>query len=114
MIKPIVFPVLVCLSIGPVFAQDVAPVSPAEVDQGVSLMQQGAKLLLKGLMSNMKPAMDDMSRAIAEMQPGLQNLITMMGDVGNYHAPEMLSNGDIIIRHKTPAEMLQKAPETDL
>ena len=58
--------------------------------------------------------MQDMQRAITEMQPALNDLLAMMGDVTNYHAPEMLENGDIILRHKTPAELAPKAPEIDL
>jgi hypothetical protein len=34
----------------------------------------------------------------------------MIGDVRNYHAPEMLPNGDIIIRRRVPAP----APEIEL
>ena len=103
-----------CFSMAPAIAQDTGPTPSGDVDAGVSLLQQGAKLLLKGLMSNMEPAMQDMQRAITEMQPALNDLLDMMGDVTNYHAPEMLENGDIILRHKTPAELAPKAPEIDL
>lgn len=109
--KHALFPVLVCLSLAPAMAQEFAP---ADVDKGVSLLQEGAKLLLKGLMANVEPAMQDMGRAISEMQPALAELLAMMGDVTKYHAPEMLENGDIIIRHKTPAELAPAAPEIDL
>ena len=105
---------LFCLSMTPAVAQDASPTPPGDVDEGVSLLQEGAKLLLKGLMANMEPAMQDMSRAITEMQPALKDLLAMMGDVSKYHAPEMLENGDIILRHKTPAELAPKAPEIDL
>ena len=105
---------LICLSTTPVVAQDASPTPPGDVDEGVSLLQEGAKLLLKGLMANMEPAMQDMSRAIIEMQPALKDLLAMMGDVSKYHAPELLENGDIILRHKTPAELAPKAPEIDL
>ena len=107
-------PLLICLSCAPAFAQDVVPTPPDDVDEGVSLLQEGAKLLLKGLMANMEPAMQDMGRAITEMQPALNDLLAMMGDVTKYHAPEMLENGDIILRHKTPAELAPAAPEIDL
>jgi len=55
-----------------------------------------------------------MGRAITELQPALNDLLAMMGDLTKYHAPEMLENGDIILRHKTPAELTPKAPGTDL
>lgn len=107
-------PLLVCLFMTPALAQDASPLPSGDVDEGVSLLQEGAKLLLKGLMANMEPAMQDMGRAITDMQPALTELLAMMGDVTKYHAPEMLENGDIIIRHKTPAELAPKAPEIDL
>lgn len=112
--KRILFPLLTCLSMAPALAQDASPTPPADLDQGVSLMQEGAKLLLKGLMSNIEPAMQEMGRALTEMQPALTDLLAMMGDVTKYHAPEMLENGDIIIRRKTPAELAPAAPEIDL
>jgi hypothetical protein len=34
----------------------------------------------------------------------LRELSAMIGDIGNYHAPEMMPNGDIIIRRKLPGE----------
>jgi hypothetical protein len=112
--KCAILPLLFCLSLTPAFAQDTNPPPPGDVDEGVSLLQEGAKLLLKGLMANMEPAMQDMGRAITEMQPALTDLLAMMGDVTKYHAPEMLENGDIILRHKTPAELAPKAPEIEL
>jgi hypothetical protein len=112
--KRALLPLLFCLSVAPALAQDTSPTPPGNVDEGVSLMQEGAKLLLKGLMSNMEPAMQDMGRALSELQPAMTDLLAMMGDVTKYHAPEMLENGDIIIRHKTPAELAPKAPEIDL
>ena len=112
--KNALIPLLFCLSLTPAFAQDETPATPGDVDEGVSLLHEGAKLLLKGLMSNMEPAMQDMGRAITEMQPALKELLGMMGDVTKYHAPEMLENGDIIIRRKTPAELAPAAPEVDL
>ena len=116
--KYLVFPLLLCLSCAPAYAEDASPTlpgtPPGDVDEGVSLLQEGAKLLLKGLMANMEPAMQDMGRAITEMQPALNDLLAMMGDISKYHAPEMLENGDIILRHKTPVELAPAAPEIDL
>ena len=112
--KRAIIPLLICLWAAPVAAQDASPAPPGDVDQGVSLLQEGAKLLLKGLMSNMEPAMQEMGRAMTDLQPALQDLLVMMGDVTKYHAPEMLKNGDIIIRRKTAAELAPAAPEIEL
>lgn len=110
----VVYPLMVCLLASPAVAQEAAPIPPGEVEEGFSLMEEGAKLLFKGLMSGMEPAMKDMGRALTEMEPALRDLMAMMGDFGNYHAPELQENGDIIIRRKTAVEMLQKGPEVDL
>lgn len=112
--KYALYPGLLCLFLSPVAAQDAAPLPPGQVQEGFSLMEEGARLLLKGLMSSMEPAMDDMGRALIQMEPALRDLMAMMGDIDNYHAPEMLENGDIIIRRKTAVEMLQKGPEIEL
>ncbi len=77
-------------------------------------MEQGAKLLFRGIMSGMEPAIDDMGRALTEMQPALKDLMAMIGDLDKYHAPEMLENGDIIIRRKLPWELAPATPEIDL
>lgn len=112
--KHVTYPVLLALLVAPVAAQEAHPVPPGEVEEGFSLMEEGAKLLFKGLMSSMEPAMEDMGRALTELEPALRDLIAMMGDIDSYHAPEMLENGDIIIRKKSAVEMLQKGPEIDL
>ena len=78
---------------------------PPGVDEGVGLMQKGAEILLRGLMENMEPALKDMGEAMAQMEPKLRELMAMVDDITNYHAPEKLENGDILIRRKTPAEL---------
>jgi len=111
---------LVALLSGPGLAQDAPPATP-EVEDGLSLMQQGARLLFRGLMSEMEPALDEMGRALEalepalrEMEPALRKLIALMDDVTNFHAPEILPNGDIIIRRKTPQELAAPPAEIEL
>lgn len=95
-----------CLLVSPALAEEVKPVPDAE---GFSLMEEGAKLVLRGLMTEMEPALDEMGKALSEMEPALkelgpkfQQLIAMIDDFKNYDAPEMLPNGDIIIRRNAP------------
>jgi len=100
--------------IAPVFAVLAAPSlaqdSPESVDKGFSLLQEGARILMESMLKEMEPALRDMQEDLGamlkEMEPGLRDLGTMIGDLRNYHAPEKLPNGDIIIRRKTPAEIL--------
>lgn len=88
----------------------------AEEDRGLSLMERGAQMLMEGLMREMEPAMDglqDMAQEFgpalrdfaAQMGPALRNLLEDVEDWSVYHPPELLENGDIIIRRKTPPEL---------
>jgi len=90
----------------PVLAEDTAPLPEAE---GFSLMEEGAKLLFRGLMSEMEPTLNDMQEAWKDMEPALREfgpkfrqLVAMIDDFKNYDAPEILPNGDIIIRRNAP------------
>lgn len=92
------------LSASPVLAQQ------SDVEQGSDLLQEGAKLLLRGLMAEIEPELDDMAKALDEAAPQIQSLMEMIGDIRNYHPPEVLPNGDILIRKKTPAEIAAEEP----
>jgi hypothetical protein len=100
--------------IGPVFAVLATPALAQDgsesVDKGFSLLQEGARILMESMLKEMEPTLrgmqDDLGTVLKEMEPGLRDLGSMIGDLRNYHAPEKLPNGDIIIRRKTPAEIL--------
>ncbi len=109
--KRLILPLVLTLLLQPLQAQEATP-NP-DVDEGMSLLEQGAELLLRGMMSEMEPALRDMSEAFAQAEPMFRDLIAKMGDLSNYHAPQMLPNGDIIIRRKLPAELLPP-PEVEL
>jgi len=108
---------LIALLAAPVQAED----TPApDAREGLSLMEEGAKLLLRGLMREVEPAMDDLRgmaegmepalrQFVDEMGPAMADIIGKMGDITQYHPPEMLPNGDIILRRKTP--LLPEVPE---
>ena len=46
---------------------------------------------------------------VEEMGPALEELAAKLGDLTAYHPPEVLENGDIIIRHKKPVEPEKEA-----
>lgn len=92
-----------------------APAYAEESDEGMSLMERGAQLLMEGLMQEMEPALDDLKALADEFGPALESFSAQMGpalrgllaeveDWSVYHPPEMLDNGDIIIRRKVPTE----------
>ena len=109
--KPLILALL--LLPAPVMAQT----PPSDADKGLSLMQQGAELLFNHMLGQVEPSLQDMAKTLQEAQPKLMEILAMIDDLANYHAPEKLPNGDIILRRKTPAELkLEALPgaETEL
>lgn len=87
-----------------------APVS-ADEESGKSLMERGAEMFMEGLRQEMEPRLDElrgmaeqfgpsMRSFIEEMGPAFMDLVDEVKDWSRYEAPEMLPNGDIIIRRK--------------
>ncbi len=68
----------------PVAAED-----PSE-GEGTDLMAEALRLFMQGLMQEMEPALDDMRG--------------LLDNLDAYHPPEVLPNGDIIIRRKQRPE----------
>ena len=82
------------LAASPAFPQEEGG-STTDMEEGFSLLEEGTKLLLRGLLSEMEPALRELEGALRELDA--------------YHPPEVLPNGDIIIRRKVP---LDPVPET--
>mmetsp|Transcript_22977 Transcript_22977/g.38754 ORF Transcript_22977/g.38754 Transcript_22977/m.38754 type:complete len:123 (+) Transcript_22977:3091-3459(+) len=101
---------ILILSMGlatPALAQDEA--------DGPSLMERGAQLLMEGLLQEIEPSLEDLHGLAEEfgpafeaftsqMAPALRDLLAEVEDWSVYHPPEMLENGDIIIRRRAPEE----------
>ena len=97
----------------PALSQEGAP-DGGEIEEGFSLMEEGAKLLFRGLLSEVEPAIDEFSGLASELEPALELFATEFGpalyemiqtldSVRYYEAPEILPNGDIIIRRSPDA-----------
>ncbi|MBE9637822.1 hypothetical protein [Salipiger mangrovisoli] len=94
----------------PAFAQQAE--TPEETpDSGPSLMERGADMFLRGLRDELDPALQDLRGLADKMGPALQSFVQEMGpamaqlseqieDWTLYEAPEMLPNGDILIRRR--------------
>lgn len=80
-----------------------------EAESGTDLMSRGFQLLLEGLSQEMSPMAEELS-------DGWQELLGEMKDMSVFHPPEVLPNGDIIIRRKIPLvpERPPAEGETDL
>lgn len=107
------------------------PAAQAEEDPGPSLMERGAQMFLEGILKEMEPTMEELQGIAEEMGPALREFASEMGpkltelmaeveDWSVYLPPEILPNGDIIIRRKpehpmTPPETpTEPAPQIDL
>lgn len=89
----------------------------AEEEPGLSLMERGAQLFMEGILQEMEPALDGLGeigpnlRAFAEeMGPALGALMSQIEDWSRYYPPEILPNGDIILRRKEAPDA--PAPDT--
>lgn len=114
-----------CLIAGPALAQG----QDSQTDgssPGYDLMQQGAELFLRGLQSQIEPTIKDLSDRAEELQQQLEPMLRLLSDqmgealvalfekiddVSNYDMPEILENGDIIIRRKPDAPPFVATPE---
>ncbi|MCW8844033.1 MAG: hypothetical protein OQK00_11535 [Rhodobacteraceae bacterium] len=119
--KPAVFALAVLLVASPAVAEENQTEGQAP-EEGLSLMEEGAKLFLKGLQRQMEPAIEGLEgfadkagpalrSFVEEMGPALSDLAGKVEDWSVYEAPEMLPNGDIIIRRKPAPE---DTPEPEL
>jgi hypothetical protein len=89
----------------------------AEEENGLSLMERGAQMFMEGILREMEPALeglDEIGPALRnfaeEMGPALGDVLSKIEDWSRYHPPEILPNGDIILRRKTEEEMQEAAP----
>jgi hypothetical protein len=108
---------LLAATLSPATAQEAAP--EKGVQEGFSLLEEGAKIIMRSMLDEMQPALDDMGRelglAMEEWGPALRELAARVGDLSAYHAPEILPNGDIIIRRKRlPPDLPGPNGEIDL
>ncbi|MEM6463990.1 MAG: hypothetical protein AAF724_18945 [Pseudomonadota bacterium] len=67
------------------------PVAAEDDERGRDMMAEALGLFMQGFIAEMEPAID-----------GFQGFLQ---DFNAYHPPEVLPNGDIIIRRKSPVEI---------
>lgn len=79
--------VAVIVATSPVNAQEESPPSN-QFEEGFDMLELGTRLLLESL--------------IDELGPAWEELRMLMNEVNAFHPPEILPNGDIIIRRKVP------------
>lgn len=102
-----------------------APALAQEDETAPSMMEQGLQLFMEGLRQEMAPAVEDLRGFAERMGPSMRSFFQEMGpalaemmdevqDWARYYPPEMLPNGDILIRRRPdpePAPEEEPAPE---
>ena len=81
-----------------------------DMQRGFDLLGEGAELLFRGLRGEAEPTLRDMVDAMRDLN---WNGLTFR-DVDDYHPPEVLPNGDIIIRRKTPLDPVDPDGDGDI
>ena len=94
-------------------ALSLATPSLAQEAEEPSLMERGLSMFFEGLIGEVAPELDKMQQALQEMQPQMEKLVDLMGDVQHYEAPERLPNGDVLIRRKAGAPPPPALPKTE-
>ncbi len=118
------FALTLLLSAAPLAAQEPLQDQPAPSEddsESFRLMEEGARTFFRGLMGEMEPAIEGLQGMTEQMRPALRDFVTEMGpafrdlmteveDWSVYAAPEILPNGDILIRRREP---LDPVPEDE-
>ena len=100
-----------------------AGLSAAQTEEPApGLIERGAQMFLKGLIQQLQPALRDLGELSGSLEPALRSLTTEMApylrdllqqvdDWSVYEAPEVLPNGDIILRKKISPPSVAPQPE---
>lgn len=83
------------------------------------MMERGAQEFLEGLLLEMEPAWRELQAFMEAMGPAMVELLDQVKDWSAYEPPEILDNGDIIIRRKPekdepPVPEPETMPQTEI
>ena len=92
---------VLCLTAAPVAAQE-------NTEEGLDLINRGARMLFQEFIEQVDPALREFMQ---QMDPAMEELRGLLDDINAYHPPEILPNGDIIIRRKEPLNPNEPVPE---
>jgi hypothetical protein len=88
-----------------------ATAQQAPAEQDTSLWDWGMSFLGETVPQELEPALGDMKALIDQLGPAIaptmQKLMALVDDMTNYEMPVMLENGDILIRRKPDAPVVQ-------
>lgn len=94
-----ILPVLLATSLAlPLQAQD-RPV-PHGDDAPATPLFDFFERMLRGFMTEVEPQMRELERGFDALEPELQGFLERLRGMTQYHSPEVLPNGDILIRRR--------------
>ena len=94
-------PLFVALSM-PAVAQD----DDDGLREGLDLFAEGSRIILDSLLDEIEPDFE------TDIAPMIEGLADRLGEMSGYHPPEILPNGDILIRRReTPAPGAAPGPD---
>lgn len=92
------------LAAAPAAAQEAETDPDGDIREGLNLFAEGARLIMEGLRDEVQPMLEELQPFFEEeMLPFLESLGGMIDDLSAYQMPEVLPNGDIIIRRRPDA-----------
>lgn len=80
------------------------PGAGPEAEESLGVIEQGLRRLLEGFLTDMEPSLNELGERLKGYEPVLREWGDLIGDLENYHAPERLPNGDILLRRKFSAQ----------
>ncbi len=109
---------LVGLLGAPALAEDApAEETPGEdpLGESLDLFGRGAELFFRGLIDEIGPELEQLQPRMRDFADGLGPMIAglaeLIDEIDAYHPPEILPNGDIILRRKDPMEREDVLPD---
>lgn len=69
--------------------------------------------LLQNFLQHLAPQMEQLGEGLQAMEPELRSFLDRMQGMVQYHPPEILPNGDILIRRRAPEDHLPESPSPD-
>lgn len=91
-----------------------ATAASAQDQDAPSMLERGAQQFLEDLLLEMEPAWRELQGFMDEMGPAMLGIMEEVKDWSAYEPPEILDNGDIIIRRKPPEAVPELAPDPQI
>lgn len=91
-------------------AQDSPSPPPSEEAPALPLFDFFERML-RGFITEIEPQMREFERGFEALEPELQGFLERLRGMAQYHPPEVLPNGDILIRRREAEEAPPEADE---